>query len=193
LDEILILGEPRSTRADAVKNRELLILAARDLIAEKGVDVVTTAMVAARAGVGKGTLYRHFPNGMSELCQALLDECQRDLQDRTLRHLRAGGDPAEHLIWFVTEALKFVDEHRPMLVTMEGEAPGLAHPAHWWWMQTIRGLLGQIRPDLDLDYAADLLYVMIDPRTLEFQRERRGYSLERITDALSGAIRKLIA
>ncbi|MBN8634867.1 MAG: TetR/AcrR family transcriptional regulator [Anaerolineae bacterium] len=191
MDEIQILAEPRPTRADAVKNRELLILAARDLIAEKGVEAVTTAMVAARAGVGKGTLYRHFPNGMSEVCQALLDECQRHLQDRALRRFRAGGDPVDHLVWFMEEALRFVDERRPMLVTMEG-VPGLAHPAHWWWMQTIRGLLGQINPQLDLDYAADALYVMLDPRTVQFQRETRGYSLERMITALIEVVYKLV-
>lgn len=193
MDEILIFADPRPTRADAVKNRELLLLAARDLIAEKGVLAVTTAMVAARAGVGKGTLYRHFPNGMSELCQALLDECQRHLQDRTLTRLRTGGDPVDHLLWFLSEALTFVDEHRSMLVTMENAVPGLSHPAHWWWMQTIRGLLAQIRPDLDIDYAADLLYIMLDPRTVQFQRETRGYSLERIIDAMRGAALKLIS
>ncbi len=144
MDEILILAEPRPTRADAVKNRRkmLLILAARDLITEKGVDAVRTAMVAARAKVDKGTLYRHFPNGMSGVSQALLDECQQHLQRLRAQHFGPGGDPVDRLIWFMGEALRFVDERRPMLGGVEG-VPGLAHPAHWWWMQTIRGLLGQ--------------------------------------------------
>lgn len=193
MDELHIFADPRPTRADAVKNREQLIKAAQTLFDEIGVDAVTTAMVANKAGVGKGTLYRHFPNGISELCQVLLDESQRDLQNRALRQFRSGGSPADHLVWFLVEVLAFVEGHRPLLVTMEDSGPGLAHPAHWWWMQTIRGLLGQIRPTIDLDYAADVLYLMLDPRTIQFQRETRGYTVERIADALAQTARKLIA
>jgi AcrR family transcriptional regulator len=48
-------------RADARRNRELLLQAAGELFAEQGTDVSLDA-VAARAGVGIGTLYRNFPN-----------------------------------------------------------------------------------------------------------------------------------
>ena len=47
-------------RADARRNRDKLIAAAKDLFAETGSDVSLDA-VARRAGVGPGTLYRHFP------------------------------------------------------------------------------------------------------------------------------------
>jgi len=47
-------------RADARRNRDKLIAAAKDLYAETGADVSLDA-VARRAGVGAGTLYRHFP------------------------------------------------------------------------------------------------------------------------------------
>ena len=47
-------------RADARRNRDKLIAAAKDLFAETGTDVSLDA-VARRAGVGPGTLYRHFP------------------------------------------------------------------------------------------------------------------------------------
>jgi AcrR family transcriptional regulator len=47
-------------RADARRNYEALLTAARDLFLEQGPDVPLDA-VAKRAGVGAGTLYRHFP------------------------------------------------------------------------------------------------------------------------------------
>jgi AcrR family transcriptional regulator len=50
----------KTMRADARRNRDRLIAAARDLFAEAGADVSLDA-VARRAGVGAGTLYRHFP------------------------------------------------------------------------------------------------------------------------------------
>ena len=50
----------RSMRADARRNREKLLLAAVELFAGAGEDVPLEA-IAERAGVGIGTLYRHFP------------------------------------------------------------------------------------------------------------------------------------
>jgi AcrR family transcriptional regulator len=47
-------------RADAVKNRQRILDAAEEVFASEGVSVPID-MVAARAGVGVGTLYRHFP------------------------------------------------------------------------------------------------------------------------------------
>jgi AcrR family transcriptional regulator len=51
----------RPPRADARRNREKLLAAATEAFAEQGEDVALEA-VAARAGVGIGTLYRHFPS-----------------------------------------------------------------------------------------------------------------------------------
>lgn len=50
----------RAMRADARRNRELILAAARDVFARDGVAAPIDS-VAARAGVGVGTLYRHFP------------------------------------------------------------------------------------------------------------------------------------
>ncbi|HET9654420.1 MAG TPA: helix-turn-helix domain-containing protein [Kineosporiaceae bacterium] len=53
-------GEVRPMRADARRNRESLLLAAERAFSEQGVEV-SLEEVARRAGVGIGTLYRHFP------------------------------------------------------------------------------------------------------------------------------------
>ncbi len=52
--------ENRSLRADARRNRELLLAAAVRLFSERGVDA-TLDSIAKEAGVGIGTLYRNFP------------------------------------------------------------------------------------------------------------------------------------
>ncbi|MCU1489125.1 MAG: putative transcription regulator, partial [Acidimicrobiaceae bacterium] len=51
---------PRTPRADGVRNRTLLIDSARQAFAERGVES-SLEDIARRAGVGIGTLYRHFP------------------------------------------------------------------------------------------------------------------------------------
>jgi AcrR family transcriptional regulator len=60
-------------RADAERNREKILTAARDAFAEPGADA-SMAEISRRAGVGMATLYRNFP-GRRELLEALyLDE-----------------------------------------------------------------------------------------------------------------------
>jgi AcrR family transcriptional regulator len=54
------LQDPRPLRADARRNRERILEAARAAFAEQGSEVQMDD-VAERAGVGVGTLYRHFP------------------------------------------------------------------------------------------------------------------------------------
>ena len=52
--------EPRPLRADARRNRDRLLASASRLFVEQGLDA-TVDMIAKDAGVGMGTLYRHFP------------------------------------------------------------------------------------------------------------------------------------
>lgn len=63
-------------RADARRNYELLIGAATEAFAEHGADDVSLEEIARRAGVGIGTLYRHFPAR-----QALLEAVYKDQVD----------------------------------------------------------------------------------------------------------------
>lgn len=51
---------PRRTRSDALHNRERLLEVAARVFAEQGLDTAPAA-IAQQAGVGVGTLYRHFP------------------------------------------------------------------------------------------------------------------------------------
>jgi AcrR family transcriptional regulator len=50
---------PRSPRKDAVRNRDRVLVAATDLVRREG-ERVPMAQIAAQAGVGIGTVYRHF-------------------------------------------------------------------------------------------------------------------------------------
>lgn len=192
MDDNLILSAPRPSRADAVKNRELLLQTAQRLFDENGVDAVTMADVAQAAGVGKGTLYRHFPNGKPDLCRMLIDQDQRDLQNRTLARLREQSDPQANLEWFLREVIAFVDRNQRFMFAESTLGATLDHPAHRWWRQTIRGLLGRIRPDLDVEYVTDMLFVMLDPRTIRYQIVARGYDASRIGAALITILRQII-
>ncbi|MCC6613882.1 MAG: helix-turn-helix transcriptional regulator [Anaerolineae bacterium] len=192
MDDNLLIGDARPKRADAVENCALLLRTAQQLFAEYGVEHVSMSAIADAAGVGKGTLYRHFANKV-ELCHGLLDEDQRALQARTFAHLREGSNPATDLRWFLGETYAFVSRNLALL-NVDG-ASGIStldHPAHTWWRMTIRGLLAQANPDMDVDYAADVLYVLLDPRTILFQRNTMGYDADRIVDGLFATLDRLL-
>ena len=55
------VGEQRGGRRDAQRNHELLVEAAREVFAAQGVEA-SLEEIARRAGLGIGTLYRHFPS-----------------------------------------------------------------------------------------------------------------------------------
>jgi AcrR family transcriptional regulator len=65
-------GEQRPQRADARRNYQRLLATARTAFAERGPEA-SLDDIARRAGVGSGTLYRHFPTR-----QALLEAVYRD-------------------------------------------------------------------------------------------------------------------
>jgi AcrR family transcriptional regulator len=65
--------EPRPMRADAQRNYARLLEAASSAFVEHGADDVSLEEIARRAGVGIGTLYRHFPTR-----QALLEAVYTD-------------------------------------------------------------------------------------------------------------------
>src|SRR5581483_11221430 len=71
--ETTMLGRPR--RADAQRNYEKLVAAARAVFTEEGTSAPLED-VARRAGVGIGTLYRHFPTRHALLEAVYIDEVE---------------------------------------------------------------------------------------------------------------------
>jgi AcrR family transcriptional regulator len=65
---------PKHLRADAQRNRERLLAVAREVFAEKGVAEAPLEEIARRAGVGIGTLYRHFPTRLDLVGAIYVDE-----------------------------------------------------------------------------------------------------------------------
>jgi AcrR family transcriptional regulator len=78
-----VAGDPRPMRADAQRNYTRLLSAAMAAFTEHGADDTSLEEIARRAGVGIGTLYRHFPTR-----QALLEAVYRD----QVEALRARAD-----------------------------------------------------------------------------------------------------
>lgn len=92
-----------SMRADAQRNRDRLLVAARDLIIERGSGVALDD-VARAAGVGIGTLYRHFPD-RSTLHHAVVIDALAKTRDAARDALRE-PDAFEVLAHYLRAALE---------------------------------------------------------------------------------------
>ena len=184
-------------RRDAALNRRRVLQAARSLFAERGVCETTMEEISARAGVGKGTLYRRYPN-KGLLCQALLDEPTRYFQTQIMhitsdRHL----PPLERLELFFERLVWFMEEHLDLLYgahTSLSSADRLSHPAYDWRRWTVLGLLreaarqGEVPEELDLDYLATALLAPLDVELYHHQRRTLQISEERVISGLASLI-----
>ena len=90
----------RPLRADAAKNRERILEAAEATFTAEGVAAPIDA-VAERAGVGVGTVYRHFPT-KEALFEAIVT-ARLDALTETTRELAGGSDPSEAVFAFLRE------------------------------------------------------------------------------------------
>lgn len=191
----------RHERADAAANRALILKTAERLFAERGVANVCMAEIAEAAGVGKGTLYRRFA-GKAELCLALLDSQMSEFQAEALaRFRRQTAEGATHLAQladFLEALVAFTEIHAPLLSEVERggllrvDAP--LNVPHFWQFMTVSALLraaarrGEVRDGLDLDYVGEALLAPLQIDIFRYQRDARGYSLERIADGLRGLV-----
>src|ERR1700722_20337839 len=93
-------SSPRPMRSDAVKNRQRILEAAEEIFATEGLSVPIDT-VAECAGVGVGTLYRHFPT-KEALFEAIVTARLEQLLQVAKEHAVA-ADPGEALFCFLRE------------------------------------------------------------------------------------------
>ncbi|XVU23031.1 TetR/AcrR family transcriptional regulator [Actinoplanes sp. CA-054009] len=91
----------RPLRADAARNRSSLLAAAAEEFAAHGLDA-SVADIARRAGIGKGTVFRHFPTKDDLLAAVVLDRID-DLAALAQR-LTTATDPGAALLEFMDAA-----------------------------------------------------------------------------------------
>ncbi|MCK8680959.1 TetR/AcrR family transcriptional regulator [Streptomyces lichenis] len=101
--------QPRPLRADARRNRERLLREARLAFAEHGTDA-SLEEVARRAGVGIGTLYRHFPNRHA-LMNAVFQEALHALLTRS-QELAEAEQPCAALVEWLRAIVTHAGEYR---------------------------------------------------------------------------------
>ncbi|MFD5632443.1 TetR/AcrR family transcriptional regulator [Streptomyces sp. NPDC127072] len=96
-------------RADMIRNRRLLLAAATEAFAEGGVDV-SMGEIAQRAGVAKGTVFRHFPT-KDDLLAAITLQLVEQLTGAAER-LSTADDPVTALRTFMTNGVEVLAADR---------------------------------------------------------------------------------
>lgn len=115
-------------RADAQRNYDKLVAAAREVFAERGAEG-SLDEIAKRAGVGPGTLYRHFPTR-----DDLIDALMRDWTDRVVADSMAAVEadvPARETLerWFV-DLVKHMTLHRGAAAKLSAAMDDPASPIY---------------------------------------------------------------
>ncbi|HEX6353841.1 helix-turn-helix domain-containing protein [Actinophytocola sp.] len=161
---------PAKERADAARNRALVLDAAARLFRDHGVADVSMDQVAAAAGVGKGTLFRRFGD-KAGLAVALLDEQERRLQAAILSGpppLGPGAAPTARLVAFLDAYVDFLDDNLDLVHMSETARPGARYAigAYRLWHRHVAHLLEQGGvPDADYLAHALLAPLAADQRT----------------------------
>jgi AcrR family transcriptional regulator len=154
---------PRAPRRDAQRNRERILEAAREIVAEHGV-AAKMEQVAARAGVGIGTLYRFVPTKEALFAGILREEAER-LADGAERALALPAGAPAFATWML-EATEWQSANRAFINVLsardsEEPAPRLLSQR----LRTrLRDLVGRAQADGDLRtdvVAADVLMVLL--------------------------------
>jgi AcrR family transcriptional regulator len=150
-------------RADARRNRARLLEAAERVLTERG-PTASTDEIAKAAGVGIGTLFRHFPT-KEALVEGVLAARMRRMTDEAVR-LAATGDPATALAAFLRAAVEQAEVKNALagLLTSAGVDPqGAVEGVRDELMAALGALLrnaqraGAVRRDLEVRELIGLL------------------------------------
>jgi len=152
-----------SPRADAARNRERVLAAAEAVFAAKGTSA-STEEIAREAGVGIGTVFRHFPT-KEALLSAVLSARLEAMADQA-DALAEADDPAEALFVFIRRAVEQArtkNAYTAALAAAGIDARNLATDAKPRVRDAVQRLLtsahkaGAIRPDIGVDELFALL------------------------------------
>ena len=170
-----------NARTDARNNRQRLLEAARSVLAEFGFDADVTE-IAARAGVGAGTLYRHFENK-----EALVLEVAREMSNRTVLELdeivATVHDARECLKQTMQVGFQRVEEYGQLTLALVAGTQPPAYDdvidrqqlAKLFSTLVHRGIAqGRFRADIDVEYVVAVWFALVAPQALSQLMKKRS-------------------
>jgi AcrR family transcriptional regulator len=182
----------RRPRADGLRNRERVLEAAKAVFSAGGPDASLEA-VARAAGVGIGTLYRHFPT-REALFEAVYRREVQQLADLA-EQLKLEATPAEALRRWLRSNVEFVATKRGMSAALALAAHGSSELSAFSFDRLTRAVgdllaravaAGEIRADIS---AEDLLRALVG---MCYMHDKPGWqaSVLRLVDVLIDGLRR---
>ncbi|WP_181274335.1 TetR/AcrR family transcriptional regulator [Brevibacterium oceani] len=166
-----------------MRNRRKVLEAASELIAEVGVSGLTMDVLAKRAQVGKGTLYRNFTD-KAGIASALLDDRVRDMHARMIQGpppLGPGSPGIERLAAFVESYIRHISGNLDLVLLTEASSPRgrfdrIVYP---FWRLHIEVLIREERPD-DARFRAEAIMAVLSAAQLEQWLRLEGHELDEL-------------
>jgi AcrR family transcriptional regulator len=175
-------GEPR---ADARRNRARILDAARSAFAEDGI-AIPLDEIARRAGVGPGTVYRHFPSKDALFASVIIDQVESLIA--AARASDTTEDAGEAFYTFFAEMVERLSINKALFEAIEagGEVPLSGRPQlHADFATSLAVVLeraqaaGSVRADID---AADTIALAVGAIAMERQRDAAGRMVTLVSD-----------
>lgn len=189
----LLTGAPPTERADAARNREALLQAATELIEGCSIEGVTMDAVAARAGVGKGTVFRRF-GSREGLMASLLDHRERVWQAGVISGpppLGPGAPAMDRLLAFGASRMRLHLE-QAALIEAAGRTWGDNPAVLGFATLHVRLLLTELGTPGDLDYLAGSLIAPLNVPVLRQQMGPGGMSEARVLAGWETLVRRVV-
>jgi AcrR family transcriptional regulator len=184
----------RKERADAVRNREMVLAAAGRLLdAADDPAQVSMGDIAAAAGVGKGTLFRGFGDRIG-LLQALVE--QRSEQSRSelattesSYHDRSG--PVDQVTAILDAILRFKLANRSLMLALENAGSGSPYRSSTYdrWHSHLAEIVAQVHGPDAADYLAHALLAAVRSDLIEHLSDQPP---QRLRDGIAQLARAVV-
>lgn len=188
-----LLATPPTERADAARNREALLSAASELIQGCSVEGVTMDAVAAKAGVGKGTVFRRF-GSREGLMASLLDHAERAWQAAVIggpAPLGPGAPPMERLLAFGASRMH-LHLQQGALIDAAGRTWGDNYAVTGFVTMHVRILLAELGVEGNLPYLATALVAPLSLPVLRQQFDQAQMSEDQVMAGWEELVRRVV-
>ncbi|HYZ83191.1 MAG TPA: TetR/AcrR family transcriptional regulator [Bryobacteraceae bacterium] len=201
------MGQRVDRRKEASKSRRTAILqAARSVFAGQGFQNTSVDDIAAKAGLGKGTLYLYF-SSKEEIYMAVLIEDGHALNDLTRERMDAAGSWRERLNAYVQTKMEHLETHQEFIRIYLGETrsmmlrgarvspelyqvlrEGVSHLVQMFASAVARGEIRPVDPELAALTVADLTRGLIERRLLCLCRYNDASDVDFVLDLLFASL-----
>lgn len=177
-----------SQRADAIRNRAVVLNAAEELFRQDEPGRITLARIAETAGVGKATVLRRFGdlNGLVEAVVAPKVTALRDAIRAGDPPLGPGGSPSARLHVYLDALFDFVLDNRALIRALEHRRPHAyyANPASQFWIDELARRLTAAGPAVDAEYLAHAVFTALRADVIDYLVTEQNMSTARIRAGL---------